>query len=384
MRITFREVNQNLQYHIGQNYSKLTELQEQIATGKRLMRPSDDPVDISNDLELRGKLKALHQYHRNINDGMAFMGVTDTALVSMNDLMQRTRELGIQGSNDMFTAEQRTYVAREVTQLLRQMVSIVDTTYKGEYVFGGTNSQIPPYTIESATFSHTIGGITPPPGTAQSLEDTSVTPPITNIENVVPGTVVVTSGGNTYQENVDFTIDYVNGTITRIPGGLMAALGAGNTFEVDFEWVRKAPEANTDAIRREVEENVTPRINISADEVIIDRAANVDVIQDMIAMAQNLLQNDAPTLRTTMANLEVGFENILSAQATNGSRLNRFEKTLGRNETQNVDITRLQTDLEDADLAEIITEFTLLENVYSASLKAGARIIQPSLVDFLR
>jgi flagellar hook-associated protein 3 FlgL len=360
------------------NYVKLSNLQEQIATGRRLNRPSDNPVDVTNDMEMRGKLQALGQYKRNIDDAVAFCGVTDSALITMNDLFQRMKELALQASNDTYSAEQRNYVNKEVNQLIRQFMVSVNSTYKGEYIFGGTNTQTEPYTIKSGTGAL----VTPAFGTALQIDDTASVPPVLGITNLIPGNVVVTDGAAvTYEENVDYAIDYINGTITPLAGGAMVP--AAN-FTVTFEYVQKAALSNTDSIYREIEENVTPRINVSADDFIVDPVNSVNTIEAFITFGQALVQNDSGTIRTAITQIGFAFENCLSAQATNGSRVNRFTLTLERNEIQVVETTQLQSELEDADLAEVITNFSLMENVYTASLKAGAHVIQPSLMDFLR
>lgn len=386
MRITFHEVNANLQYNIMRNYNKLSALQEQISTGRRLNKPSDDPVDVTNDLGLRGNLNALGQYKRNTNDGLAFMGITDTALTSMNELMQRVKELGVQASNDTYTASERSFVADELNQLVRQLISLINTTYKGDFVFGGTNTRTPPYTIETGSHTTAIDNTTYALGVPVQVENNSIAPPITAVRNLMAKSVVVKLGGTTLKEGVDYAMDYTNGTINLLPGGAFAGLPvppASTTLEISYEWIKKADLPNTDVLRREIEQDVAPQINIPADQVFDDPVNQTNLVDALTAFGQSLVQNEPIDLRNALSNIDFVFKNILSAEATNGSRMNRFELTLARTETQIIEVTRLQSELEDADMAEVVTEFSLLQNVYTASLKAGANIIQPSLVDFL-
>ena len=77
------------------------------------------------------------------------------------------------------------------------------------------------------------------------------------------------------------------------------------------------------------------------------------------------------------------FENIRAAQSTNGARINRFELTRDRNESREIEVTRLQGELEDLDFAEAIMQFSMSENIYNASLRAGAKVILPTLGDFI-
>lgn len=383
MRITFQEVNHNMQFNIMKNYKKLSNLQEMIATGRRLNRPSDDPVEVVNDLGLRSNINKLKQYKRNTEDGLAFMGITGSALHDMNDIMQRVRELAVLSNNDTYTSTQRKFTNEEVSQLFSQMITLINSTYKGEYVFGGTQNKVPPFAIEKGSASRSVS-----PGSAgvsQGIWNDSVTPSNHDITNVVPGSVVVVSNGATLQEGVDYSIDYIKGQMVPLSGGAfdVSAPSLPVSYTVSYNYVKDADESNTDAIYREVEENVTPRINVSADEVFFDKEHNTGVVHAMVSLGAALVKNDGGGIQSSITNIDDVFKKILSMQAVNGSRVNRFELTRERNEMQTAEITRLQSELEDADMSEVITEFSSLQNAYTASLKAAARVIQPSLVNFL-
>ncbi|MDR2591262.1 MAG: flagellar hook-associated protein FlgL [Chitinispirillales bacterium] len=150
MRITFSTVNRNVQRNLSRRYSDLVGLQEQLSTGKRLRKASDDPVDVANAIKLRAKEAQLGQYKRNIQDGLAVMGVGASAMGSMNELLHRARELAVQAANGTYNDSDRLYMQQEVDQLFRQMMSVVNTQFKGTYIFNGTNGNIPPYKIATS------------------------------------------------------------------------------------------------------------------------------------------------------------------------------------------------------------------------------------------
>jgi len=77
-------------------------------------------------------------------------------------------------------------------------------------------------------------------------------------------------------------------------------------------------------------------------------------------------------------------DNLLAARSTIGAKINRLELQRSRLESTQVSYTSLLAQNEDADIAEVIMNLKMQESVYQASLAAGARIIQPSLVDFLK
>ena len=150
MRMTFASVNRNVQRNLSGRYGDMVKLQEQLATGKRIRKPSDDPIDVANTMKLRTKQNQLKQYKRNIEDGLASMNIASSAMSSMNDILHRMKELAIQAANDTNTASDRQYIQKEVDQLFRQMMSLVNTQFKGDYIFNGTQTKIPPYTQDSS------------------------------------------------------------------------------------------------------------------------------------------------------------------------------------------------------------------------------------------
>lgn len=82
--------------------------------------------------------------------------------------------------------------------------------------------------------------------------------------------------------------------------------------------------------------------------------------------------------------LDSKMEDLLSARSAIGAKINRLELQLNRLESTQISYTELLSKNEDADQAEVIMYLKIQETVYRASLAAGARIIQPSLIDFIR
>jgi flagellin-like hook-associated protein FlgL len=128
----------------------MVNLQEQLATGKRLRKPSDNPIDVANTIKLSTKHAQLNQYKRNIEDGLAVMGVASSAMQSMNEMLHRARELAVQAANGTYTNSDRMYMQQEIDQIFRQMMSVVNTQFKGNYVFNGTNTKTAPYLLQTS------------------------------------------------------------------------------------------------------------------------------------------------------------------------------------------------------------------------------------------
>jgi flagellar hook-associated protein 3 FlgL len=98
----------------------------------------------------------------------------------------------------------------------------------------------------------------------------------------------------------------------------------------------------------------------------------------------DLKADDTPGIRAAMTRLDAQFDNINALRAEVGVKANRLELTVNRIDDDTLNLKDLLSKNEDADMAEVIMNLQMQENVYKASLSGGAKIIQPSLIDFLR
>ncbi len=402
MRITSRELHRNMLYVINDRYGDLANLQNQLSTGKRLQRPSDDPIDVANTLKLQTKSKELTQFKKNINDSLGFMGVAETAMESMNTLLQRVRELAIQAASDTMSASERAYINQETSQLFRQCISLVNTQYKGDYIFNGAQTKIPPYLFETsassttedyqnlrmASFDASAAAI----GDTVQIRNAFDNSPVTSI---IPGSFELQIAGTAFTENVDYQIDYEAGTMTILNGALLINATPGNPaydisqVNLNFEYLGIGVDiygqevSSNGVVSREIESNITMQINIPAEEMLTDTSTGNTLIGMMIRFGQNLLRNNNAGIESAITEIDTVFNSVLSAQSKNGSRINRLETTLTRNENQYSETISLQSELEDAEMAETISKFMVTQNVYNAALQSAAKIIQPSLANFL-
>jgi flagellar hook-associated protein 3 FlgL len=117
--------------------TKLGETQERIASGKRLQRYSDGPVDAANALYLRAEESDLASYAKAAEDAMGWLTTQDGVLQSASSIMQRVRELVIAAGNASNGPQERETIATELEGLRDQLLTVVNTKYVGRSVFGG-------------------------------------------------------------------------------------------------------------------------------------------------------------------------------------------------------------------------------------------------------
>ena len=108
MRITNRMMTNNMLGNINKNKLRVSKLDEQYSTGKKIQRPSDDPIITVRALKLRTNLTELNQYYeKNIPDAISWMEVTEGSLDTINEILGKINTYCVQGSSDPLTAANR-------------------------------------------------------------------------------------------------------------------------------------------------------------------------------------------------------------------------------------------------------------------------------------
>jgi flagellar hook-associated protein 3 FlgL len=153
MRITNRMLHDRALSNLERNVEALSRVQEQVATTKRLQRPSDDPTDVRSAVKTSELKAELERYQRNIVNASRAMSTAEGALASAGEVIQRVRELAIQGANGSLSSGDRSLIAQEVEQLTGQLVALAATRAGDQYLFSGYQTDKAPYG-------------SPPPGTA--------------------------------------------------------------------------------------------------------------------------------------------------------------------------------------------------------------------------
>jgi flagellar hook-associated protein 3 FlgL len=145
----------NALYNLQQGRAKLDRLQEQIASGLNVNRPSDDPITTKQILDLQEKLDTGSQYQSNITKGNIWLNMTNTALRSMSDITNLARKLAgtiASGSNDQTV---RNNVVSQLNELKKQLVDMGNTQLGDQYIFAGFKTSSPPFSATGNSYSGT-------------------------------------------------------------------------------------------------------------------------------------------------------------------------------------------------------------------------------------
>ena len=144
MRITNRMMTNNMLNNINKNKLNVSKLEEQYSTGKKIQKPSDDPIVTVRALKLRTNLTELDQYYeKNIPDAISWMEVTESSLTTINDIIRQINTLCVQGSTDTFTATNRASIVQNLVELKDQIYQEGNANYAGRYIFTGYKTDSP-------------------------------------------------------------------------------------------------------------------------------------------------------------------------------------------------------------------------------------------------
>jgi flagellar hook-associated protein 3 FlgL len=379
--------NSNLSY-ISKNYERLGSIQDQLNTGKKITRPSDDPVIAMKGIRYRSQLTEVKQFYRNLTEGFTWLENTDSALGETTQVLERVRELVVQSSNDTYDSSARGNIAKEIEQLQKHLASVANTKVGENYIFNGTDTgsasvKEASLFAEYNTFKADI--------TASAID------PLTN-QPIDPENYVVNYQGHTFKYDKDnstannllykstagpiITIDIASGDITHKytnPSNLTTEerLNGDNLAIAN----KNAVSTNTQDFEVEVMKGVKIAVNVRPQE-----AFSIDLFSGLESIKKMLVNPDTKGSEITKAldSLDGMFNGVVSARAELGARENRAELVENRLREQQITAEKTVSDNEDIDFEQAIIDLTTQEAIHRASLAAGARIIQPTLMDFLR
>jgi len=144
-RVTDNTISDRLTRQINNARQKQAISQEQLATGKKINRPSDDPFGAAVVLDLRNTQASLEQFTKVANLANTSLTDADSALNAYQNLLDRVNSLLTQGLSDTSTSEAKKFIAIELDSISQDILKIANTRSSERYIFGGTQQDQPPF-----------------------------------------------------------------------------------------------------------------------------------------------------------------------------------------------------------------------------------------------
>ncbi|WP_300383467.1 flagellar hook-associated protein FlgL [Clostridium sp.] len=324
MRVTNSMMSKSFMRDLNRNQSYMKRINEQLTSGKEIRRPSDNPYKVARSMQLSGDIGASTQYNENIKDTTNWLDTTDTSLQQLEKSMQRVRELMVSSGNAAYGSDEKKAIKDEINEKINEMSQILNTTFDGKYIFGGTKVSSKPVAVGASV------------------------------------------GGNNKLYFSDQDGNIINATNPQIS---------------QMENIKSSLDV-------EVSQGVTMKYNVSASDILefTDKNGTTSLMDLLGNIVDNL---DDPTksdeiINGNLSDMDRGISNILKIMSEVGAKQNRMESALTQNNEQIYNIKDILSQTEDIDFAAKTIEATVAQSVYMAALQVSARIVQPSLLDFLR
>lgn len=162
-RVADKTSSSDFTSRINAQNNRLNILQEQISTGKRINRSSDDPVGAEMVLNLRTSQTEIKQFQRNAQAANQKLSAADDTLNNYENILEHVRTLVAQGLSDTTTQPARNNLATEIESLRGRILNVANSKNGDDYLFGGTRQNAPPFDPTTATPANT-------PTTAQFIQ----------------------------------------------------------------------------------------------------------------------------------------------------------------------------------------------------------------------
>ncbi len=286
MRISNATIAENIKSNLARNTEQLLKTQEQIASGKRINRPSDDPIGMGQVLGYRKTISKIEQYAKNVTDAKLHINSVENILSGVSDLLGEAKDIAADPAPEM-----RSMLADQVASIRLQVLQLANSRMNGNYVFAGDLTNTQPFDASGAY--------------------------------------------------------------------------AGDSGTKDFM----------------IGDNM--QINIKADGSQIFEQGGQNVFTVLSDLETALNNNDSTTITDQLRSLSTIIDGMDKVRGVSAGQYKRLEATENYNANFKVNVQDLLSQTEDTDIASAIINFQVQQTAYQTTMAVGAKIIQPSLIDFL-
>jgi len=399
MRISTTQIYQQGIAAFGDQQSKLAKLQQQISTGVRITKPSDDPLASTQILGLEQVLAQHDQYQRNIVLADSRLVLEDSTLNAVENEIFRIRELAIQGNNDTLDDIARQAIASEIDSRIEAVISLANTRdANGDFIFAGFQTQIKPFeqgytgSIEHVQF---VGD--QHQRLLQVSEDRQIEVGDSGSDIFVQlqspfALNEIAGAGNA--STAQIAPAHVNDGSVFVSGDYQIVFTAANTYDVvDLSGpvnivtgasYTDSADINFQGIQTSI--TGTPAIG---DTFTISQGQYRDMFSIFGDLSEALTESANSTQRNAniaqaLDDLNTALSSVLETRTKIGGRLNSLDFQRDNNEAFIVLTKQTLSTIRDTDLAEAISQLTLEQTTLDAAQAIFARITSSSLFNFLR
>ena len=324
MRITNASMVRSHLYDTQNNLTNMSKINQQISTGKVINTVSDDPHKAIKIMNINNEIKYTEKYNYNIDESVGWMNTTDGALDNVGNLLGEIKETILKVGNGTYSQNEMKSLNEDMNEKIKQLADTLNSTHGGKYLFGGSSVDYAPITV---------------------------------IENP-NGTV-----------KLEFSKDKNGQTIP-----------------------------NTDDLKADISSGINIDYNISVGEILNIKDGNgntvnlLDEINNLSTLMNDIANGDEQTaakaketlLNDTKGKIDTLFDHVVNERTSLGVRVSTAEKIKELNDEDILNIQDVLSKTQDTDVVEKFIELKSAEMIYQASIQVGAKLIQPTILDYIR
>ena len=341
MRITNRMMTTQYTRSLNELSVELNRLNTQVASGRKFAKSSENTSAAIKAFQIRKDMLKTEGYQANVAHAKASLTDAEAALSHIEELMRTTTEKIITGLNDTQSWEERAIIATELRSLQAQLLQTLNSTASDSYYFGGTNTETKPFeVIDGKLYYNGYDLDLPlPAGTPEENE--------AKLKELASDTLYIDIG-------LSVKFDPATGEIDE-----------GTVFGYSIAGINVVGSGTTTVEGEEVSNNIYNLLGALAAEF----------------ESENYSHAKADAL---FGHLKDASQGIMRTITEIGAKTSYLDFMAERLEDQDFNLQERQVDVEGIDPAEAIINFEAQKFAYNAALQMGARIIQPSIFDFMR
>lgn len=383
--------------NLQKRQTELTDAQQRLTSGLRVLRASDDPTAAARAERARALIQRSESTQRAVDASRSSMTLTESALADAGELIQQARELVVAAGNASYSDAERADVANQIDAIRKQLLSVANRSDgSGGYVFSGQGAGRPPFLERPGGVDYV--------GTGGAVRVASDEPlPLTLDGGEV--WLSASSGNGTFEtRNVDSANAWIDAGRVTAPDKITGATytisfstsGGATTYSITRSDGVDTGIANQPFVEGQAIEVDGMAVNISgtpADSDTFELSPSTDDLSVFDALDEVVSQLKTPlrtgaqvtqTVQNGLRNLDAAADHLQSARAMTGEVLNRIDAVDGRLDDLKLFGESTRSDAEDLDMVQAISDFQNQQTGYQAALQTYSSVQRLSLFDYIK
>ncbi len=413
-RISTYMPNDDYQYRMRLQEWKMGDLQSKIASQTRVKELRDDPLAAAHSTRFQSKITRLTRFSENIETIQSDHRIAEGYITSANDIILRVRELAVQGANDTYSKQDKAYMAEEVDQLLNELVAVANAENgSGVTIFAGDKNKGLAFRADSGMVPGVSGKRITSVDYVGTVNNQKAEVSENSYVNVdFPGNRVFWAEQQQIFSAVDSTNYNLLSDSKILIDGEEISLNAGDNVYAVISKINRADiavKAQLDPVTNSVilktttphqiwmedaeggrvlkdlglvSENAgSPPANIHRDA----RVSGGSLFDTIINLRDNLFAGNTIDIGgMALKGIDMAHNNMLSELSRLGAEDARLQTVYERISYEIPNIQQMNSNAVDLDFAEAITELKMMEKTQQATLQTAAKVLKPTLLDYLR